>query len=152
VTTTSSEGPISERVSAATQAYIYGYPLVYCVHELGAFVAGGGRFPMQAPYNEFGHARRLAGPEFKFVSPNNDTAYSVAVCDLRQGAGAARARHGRPLLRAAVHRRVDEQLRLPRAPRDWHCLPRGSTSWCRAAMPAKPRKGCRSFTPQRVSF
>jgi hypothetical protein len=40
---------------------------------------------MQAPYNEFGHARRLAGPEFKFVSPNNDTVYSVAMCDLRPG-------------------------------------------------------------------
>jgi hypothetical protein len=80
-----SQGSISERVEAATQAYIYGFPLVYGLHEVGAFVAGGGRFPMQAPYNQFGHGRRLAGPEFKFVSPNNDTVYSVAMCDVRAG-------------------------------------------------------------------
>jgi hypothetical protein len=85
VATTSPEVSISERINAAAQAYIYGYPLVYSLHEIGAFVAGGGRFPMQAPFNEFGHARRLAGPEFKFVSPNNDTVYSVAMCDVRQG-------------------------------------------------------------------
>ena len=35
-------------------------------------------------------------------------------------ARAARPRHRRPLLRAAVRRRVDEQLRLHRAPRDRH--------------------------------
>ena len=40
---------------------------------------------MQAPYNEFGHVRKLAGPELKFVSPNNDTCYSIAICDVRQG-------------------------------------------------------------------
>ena len=85
MTTSSSEASDSERVDAAAQAYLYGYPLVYCLDEVGAYVAGGGRFPMQAPYNQFGHARRLAGPEFKFVSPNNDTVYSVAACDLRQG-------------------------------------------------------------------
>lgn len=38
---------------------------------------------MKAPYNEFGHARELAGPVMKFVSPNNDTCYSVAMCDVR---------------------------------------------------------------------
>ena len=80
-----SEPSIPERVSAAAQAYIYGYPLVYSLTETAAFVAGGGRFPMQAPYNEFGHARQLAGPAFEFVSPNNDTVYSIAACDLRQG-------------------------------------------------------------------
>jgi hypothetical protein len=84
---TSSE--VSERhtaqVKLAAEAYIYGYPFVYCLHEIAEFVAGGGRFPMQAPYNEFGHARELAGPEFKFVSPNNDTCYSIATLDLRDG-------------------------------------------------------------------
>jgi hypothetical protein len=79
------ELPMEERIKAAAEAYLYGYPLVYSLNEIGAFVAGGGRFPMQAPFNEFGHARRLAGPEFKFVSSNNDTVYSVAMCDLRQG-------------------------------------------------------------------
>jgi hypothetical protein len=85
MTTSASEVSVSERVNAAAQAYIYGYPLVYSLHEIGAFVVGGGRFPMQASFNEFGHARRLAGPEFKFVSPNNDTVYSVAMCDVRRG-------------------------------------------------------------------
>jgi hypothetical protein len=77
------EPALEERIQAAAQAYIYGYPLVYGLNEMAAFVAGGGRFPMQAPLNEFGHARQLAGPQFEFVSPNNDTIYSVAVCDVR---------------------------------------------------------------------
>lgn len=76
---------MAEQVKLAAEAYIYGYPLVYGLHEIAAFVEGGGRFPMQAPYNAFGHARNLAGPEFKFVSPNNDTCYSVAMCDVRGG-------------------------------------------------------------------
>ena len=76
---------VEEQVRAVAQVFVYGYPLVYGLQEMGAFVAGGGKFPMQAPYNEFGHARTLADPEFAFVSPNNDTVYSVAVMDLRQG-------------------------------------------------------------------
>jgi hypothetical protein len=75
----------AEQVKLAAEAYIYGYPLVYSLHEAAAFVAGGGKYPMQAPYNAFGHARKLAGPELKFVSPNNDTCYSIAVCDVRKG-------------------------------------------------------------------
>src|ERR671936_276007 len=31
------------------------------------------------------YARQLLGPETKFVSPNNDTLYVVAQCDVRQG-------------------------------------------------------------------
>jgi hypothetical protein len=85
VASTAPDVSASDLVSTAVRAYLYGYPLVYGLHEISAFVAGGGRFPMQAPLNEFGHARRLAGPEFKFVSPNNDTVYSVAMCDVRQG-------------------------------------------------------------------
>jgi hypothetical protein len=85
VTTNLPEGPNQEQVQAAAQAYLYGYPLVYGLNEIAAYIAGGGRFPMQAQLNEFGHARRLAGPEFEFVSPNNDTVYSIAMCDLSQG-------------------------------------------------------------------
>lgn len=85
MSTAAGKAPVVERVKLAAEAYIYGYPLVYSLHESAAFVAGGGKFPMQAPYNEFGHARRLAGPELRFVSPNNDTCYSVAICDVRQG-------------------------------------------------------------------
>jgi len=76
---------VTEKAKLAAEAYIYGYPLVYGLHEMAAFVAGGSKFPMQAPYNAFGHARELAGAGFKFVSPNNDTCYSIAVCDVRQG-------------------------------------------------------------------
>jgi hypothetical protein len=83
---TKAEQPsVEDQVKLAAEAYLYGYPLVYSLHEIAAFVAGGGRFPMQAQFNEFGHARNLAGPEFKFVSPNNDTIYSVAMCDVREG-------------------------------------------------------------------
>jgi hypothetical protein len=72
-----------EIVEGAARAYVYGYPLVYSMGEAAAFVAGSPRFPSQAPYNEFGHVRALAGPDFKFVTPNNDTIYSIAVCDVR---------------------------------------------------------------------
>ena len=46
---------------------------------------GGGSHPMQAPYNSFASARRLLGPETRFVSPNNDTLYVGGQCDVRQG-------------------------------------------------------------------
>lgn len=67
------------------KVFLYGYPLVYNLHEMEAFVAGSPRFQMHAPYNQFGYARELAGPVTKFVSPNNDTVYLVAVCDVRNG-------------------------------------------------------------------
>jgi hypothetical protein len=85
MSTTDQHASVADQVKLAAEAYIYGYPLVYSLGEIAAFVAGSERFPMQAPLNEFGHARELAGPEFKFVSPNNDTVYSIAMCDLRQG-------------------------------------------------------------------
>ena len=75
---------VPDQVKLAAEAYLYGYPLVYDLHEIAAFVTGSDRFPMQAPFNEFGHARSLAGPDFAFVSPNNDTVYSIAMCDVRQ--------------------------------------------------------------------
>jgi hypothetical protein len=75
----------AEQVKLAAEAFLYGYPLVYGLHEIDAFARGGGRFPVQAPYNAFGHVRALAGPEFKFVSPNNDTCYSIAACDVGNG-------------------------------------------------------------------
>ena len=74
-----------ERVQLAAKAYIYGYPLVYDLKEVAGFVTGGGALPIQAPFNTFGYARNLLGPETKFVSPNNDTLYVLAMCDVRQG-------------------------------------------------------------------
>jgi hypothetical protein len=37
------------------------------------------------PFNHFGHASQLAGPEATFVSINNDTVYSIAQVDLSGG-------------------------------------------------------------------
>ena len=65
--------------------YVYGDPLVYDLKAVASFVEGGGSLPMQAPYNSFASARRLLGPETRFVSPNNDTLYVGGQCDVRQG-------------------------------------------------------------------
>ncbi|HET8640885.1 MAG TPA: DUF1254 domain-containing protein, partial [Pseudonocardiaceae bacterium] len=75
----------AEQVKDAAAAYVYGYPLVYDLQEVANFVEGGGSLPFQAPYNHFASARRLLGPETRFVSPNNDTLYVGAQCDVRQG-------------------------------------------------------------------
>jgi hypothetical protein len=75
----------TEQVKEAAEVYIYGYPLVYDLQEVAEFVEGGGSLPIQAPYNTFAYARRLLGPETKFVSPNNDTLYVIAMLDVRQG-------------------------------------------------------------------
>ncbi len=67
----------------AMASFIYGYPLVYDLDEVAGFVQGGGHLPVAAPWNTFGYARDLLGPETKFVSPNNDTLYVMAMCDVR---------------------------------------------------------------------
>lgn len=77
--------PTPEAIEAAAELFIYGYPLVYSLKETEGLVSGSGHLPVQSPYNAFGHARDLCGPETKFVSPNNDTIYSMAACDVRQG-------------------------------------------------------------------
>jgi hypothetical protein len=74
-----------ERVQLAAQVYIYGYPLVYNLHEIDGFANNIASLPFCAPYNEFGYARELLGPETEFVSPNNDTLYVLAGCDVRHG-------------------------------------------------------------------
>jgi hypothetical protein len=74
-----------ERVQLGAQVYIYGYPLVYNLHEIDGFANNIASLPFSAPYNQFGYARELLGPETEFVSPNNDTLYVLAACDVRQG-------------------------------------------------------------------
>jgi hypothetical protein len=75
-----------ERVGAAIQAFIYGYPLEYCVREIAKFPAGTASvLPGVTAFNTFGYARELLGPEAEFVSPNNDTLYVIAPCDVRHG-------------------------------------------------------------------
>jgi hypothetical protein len=85
VTATTKPAPPSGAIQAAAELFIYGYPLVYNLEEIGGLGSGAGRLPVQAAYNTFGHARDLCGPETTFVSPNNDTVYSIAPCDVRQG-------------------------------------------------------------------
>ena len=79
------EGTPNPLVQLATRAWIYGYPLVYNLNEIEAFAAGSDRFPVAAPWNTLGSARQLLGPETKFVTPNNDTLYLLAACDLSAG-------------------------------------------------------------------
>ena len=85
MTDQTTQNNVPDLAHMAETVYIYGYPLVYNLREIGDIAAGSQRFPEQAPFNQFGHARKLAGPEVKFVSPNNDTNYSVATLDLRHG-------------------------------------------------------------------
>jgi hypothetical protein len=74
-----------ELSKAAAEAFIYGYPLVYSLGEIAGFAEGHSSLPVSAPWNEFGYARELLGPETTFVSPNNDTLYVLAALDLRPG-------------------------------------------------------------------
>ncbi len=72
-------------VQLATRAWIHGYPLVYNLDEIAGFVRASGSFPVSAPWNTFGAVRDLLGPETRFVTPNNDTLYLMAACDLSGG-------------------------------------------------------------------
>src|SRR6201992_3729948 len=69
----------------ASQAYLYGFPLVFNLEQVRRFVATGVGSNPQAPFNQFSHARTLAGPQDTFVTINNDTLYSMAQLDLSVG-------------------------------------------------------------------
>ena len=80
------EAAAAEQVKLAAEAFIYGYPLVYNMKEMAKFPAGPNLAQSEPlPYNMMGYARRLLGPEAHFVSPNNDTLYLIAICDVRAG-------------------------------------------------------------------
>lgn len=69
----------------ASEAFVVGFPLVFDLEQVGRFTHDGlGAVPPR-PFNAFGHARTLAGPETTFVSVNNDTLYSIAQLDLSVG-------------------------------------------------------------------
>ena len=73
-------------VAAATELYVYGYPLVYCTDEILKLTDGRSTmFPQSTPFNTFVHARELLGPDAKFVSPNNDTLYVMVPLDVSGG-------------------------------------------------------------------
>ncbi|GAA3640518.1 DUF1254 domain-containing protein [Microlunatus ginsengisoli] len=80
----STAGP--DAVSEAVAAFLYGYPLEYCLRELARLPAGtASAMPGVTPLNTFGYAHDLLGPSTHFVSPNNDTVYLMAPCDLTGG-------------------------------------------------------------------
>ncbi|MGO4536612.1 DUF1254 domain-containing protein [Leifsonia sp. 2MCAF36] len=69
----------------ATEAYVVGFPLVFGLEQVVRFTEEGIGGVPATPFNSFGHARRLAGPNDTFVSINNDTLYSIAQVDLGVG-------------------------------------------------------------------
>ena len=69
----------------AADAFIYGFPMVFDLQQVeGLTKQGLGSVPA-SPFNAFSHATRLAGPEERFVSINNDTVYSIANVDVSGG-------------------------------------------------------------------
>ncbi|MFP3449782.1 hypothetical protein, partial [Pseudomonas sp. SIMBA_067] len=55
----------------ATEAFVVGFPLVFDLEQVVRLTTDGvGSIPA-TPYNSFGHARELAGPDDDFVSVNN---------------------------------------------------------------------------------
>ena len=76
------QGAESDLHALAVEAFFYGFPLVLDLSEVGRFAREGIGAVPPTPYNQFGHADRLAGPETKFVSVNNDTVYSIANVDV----------------------------------------------------------------------
>lgn len=74
-----------ELTALAAEAYIYGFPLVFDLEEVGRFTERGlGSLPAAA-FNTFSHADDLAGAGDTFVSVNNDTIYSIAQLDASAG-------------------------------------------------------------------
>lgn len=69
----------------ASEAYVVGFPLVFDLEQVDRFTREGLGAVPPSPFNTFGHARTLAGPDDTFVSINNDTVYSIAQVDLSAG-------------------------------------------------------------------
>ncbi len=68
-----------------TEAYLYGFPLVFNLDQVSRYVSEGVGANPAAAFNTFSHARTLAGPKDTFVTINNDTVYSMAQLDLSVG-------------------------------------------------------------------
>src|SRR5271166_1023771 len=80
------EAQVSDDLAAlAADAYVYGFPLVFDLQEVGGFTREGMGSLAPAPFNSFSHASKLAGPQDRFVSINNDTIYSIAQVDVSHG-------------------------------------------------------------------
>jgi hypothetical protein len=74
-----------QNVELATEAFIYGYPLVFDLEQVIRLQTEGLGSLAPAPFNEFSHAHRLAGPKDTNVCVNNDTVYSTAQLNLTGG-------------------------------------------------------------------
>ncbi|TQF74923.1 DUF1254 domain-containing protein [Rhodococcus spelaei] len=75
----------AELKDLAARAYVYGFPLVFNLDQVQRYVTTGVGANAATPFNRFGHADALAGPQDTFVSINNDTVYSLAQIDLSGG-------------------------------------------------------------------
>jgi hypothetical protein len=77
----------SDRIAIAAQTWIYGYPMVYGLGEIDKIPKGEATmFAGRAvAWNTFGYVRELIDPATEFVSPNNDTLYVIAACDVGNG-------------------------------------------------------------------
>ncbi|MFJ3222957.1 DUF1254 domain-containing protein [Streptomyces sp. NPDC086783] len=84
-TSQSSASGADSLAGLAADAYVYGYPLVFDVSMISAFMHKGFGSLAPTPFNQFGHSTKLATPDAHFVSVNNDTVYSIAQVDLSGG-------------------------------------------------------------------
>ena len=118
------EETASDLASLAAEAYIYGFALVFDLQEVDRFTRDGLGSVAPAPFNVVRRTRRGSpdSQDERFVSINNDTVYSIAQRRRQRWSGApwTSLTARRPLLRDAVRRRLDQQLRLRRAPRYRH--------------------------------
>ena len=75
-----------EKLAEYEGLYAWAYPIVSNMKAIRGLMRGA--LPMfgAVNVNEFVHARRSMAPEDKFVSPNVDVLFSVAIMDLSQGA------------------------------------------------------------------
>ena len=110
-------------VELATKIYIYGYPLLYNLDEIAKMPAGtatlaDGSAGAVQHVLPGAHAAR-PDDEVRLAEQRHAVPDRAAGPQRRTGR-APRPRHRRPLLRAPVRRRVDEQLRLHRPARDRH--------------------------------
>ncbi len=81
----SDDGTVGDLAELAAEAYIYGFPLIFDLQQVGRFTTDGMGSVGATPFNSFGHATALAGPQDRFVSINNDTMYSIAQVDVSGG-------------------------------------------------------------------
>ena len=69
----------------AEALFVWGYPLVKNIQAMDAVMNGSLPMLGQVGVNRFSHARRTMRPEDRFVSPNIDVLFSVAILDLTDG-------------------------------------------------------------------